>query len=146
MKMKMLFAIFGLLLFPLIAFCQTGISPNPGQVISRMIDTGTLEGQDSMVLGGMGDAAAVTVTKVLAGRILSTNEIDIVLIVLSRSFADPRGVAAVPDRKPRTTLFVLAYLDSSTKDPELKKRIAHTRKYVQDQYEKSKKEESQKKK
>jgi len=138
MKANMLFGILALLLFSGMTFCQTMAGPE--QVISRMIDTGTLEGHDTKVLGGMGDAAAVTVTKVLAGRSLSTDKIDMVLIVLSRSFGDPRGVAAVPDRKPRTALFVLAYLDSSTKDPELKKRIAHTRKYVQDQYEKSKQE------
>ncbi len=102
-------------------------------------------GHDSKVLGGMGDAAAVTVTKVVAGRKLTTSEMDMVLIVLDGAFGDPRGVQVGSDREPRTALFVLEYLDCSTKDPALKRRIADARKYVQDHYAKSIKEEPLKK-
>ncbi len=42
------------------------------------------------------------------------------------------------DHEPRTTLFVLRYLDRFTRDSGLKKEIAETKQYVQQQYAKYK--------
>jgi len=113
----------------------TGIL-GPEDVIGRMIASGIYEGHDAKTLGGMGDAAAVIVTKVVSDRKLTTSEIDSVLIVLNSAFG---GIKASPDSEPRTALFVLQSLELSTKDTELQKRIAETRRYIQEQFAKSKK-------
>jgi hypothetical protein len=114
------------------AWCQTPDSPE--QVIRRMIRMGNLESHDSKVLGPMGDAAAVIVTKVAAGRKLSVTEMDSVLTVLYQSFADPSMVPVVSDRQPLTTLFVLQSMASATKDTALKGRIAEARSYIEKRY------------
>jgi hypothetical protein len=80
------------------------------------------------MLGGMGDAAAVLVTKVVAGKHLSTNEIDSVLTILNISFGGE--VKNASDREPRAALFILQLCDLSTQDRELKKRVARTREYL----------------
>ncbi len=128
--MRLSLSIFVSMAFAGIACCQT---VSTEEMIRRIIDKGVFEGQMQKHIGRMGDAAAVTVTKVFAGKNLTSNEIDNTLIVLTASFADPRGVEDVSDRQPRTTLFVLRDLESSTRDPELRKRIADIRKYVQEQ-------------
>jgi hypothetical protein len=107
-------------------FCQAPATPQ--EVIQRMINCGCLEGHDSKMLGGMGDAAAVLVTKVVAGKHLSTSEIDSVLTILNISFGGE--VTNASDREPRAALFILQLCDLSTRDLELKKRVAQTREYV----------------
>lgn len=107
----------------------------PEQTIRRMMDCGCLEGHDQKILGGMGDGAAVLITKVVAGRSLTDTEMDSILLVLNISFAGTAQAAS--DRQPKTALFVLQYLDMITKNLDLKKRISETRKYVQDQSVKS---------
>src|SRR5579864_9028929 len=105
---------------------QTPLGPE--QVIRRIIDSGSFEGHDQKIIAGMGDAAAVLVTKVVAGRQLAPNEIDGVLVVLDISFAGQAKI--VSDKEPRTALFVLQFCDSATQDPELKKRIDQTRQRI----------------
>jgi hypothetical protein len=107
---------------------------DPEHIIRRMIDTGFFEGHDQKVIGRLGDGGAVLVTKILAGRDLTPSTIDNVLMVIEESFADPSFVEAAGDRQPRTALLVLRYLELSTNDAALKKRIADTVKYVQDRY------------
>jgi hypothetical protein len=106
----------------------------PEETISRIIDLGVLEGHDNKVIGGTGDAAAVTITKVVSGRSLSPNQIDRVLIALNMAFG---GVTSGPDAEPKTALFVLLALDLSTNDAQLHGRIAKTRKYVEEEFSKS---------
>ncbi len=79
----------------------------------------------------MGDAAAVVVTKHLAGRKLSEAEIDGALVVLTGAFADPTFVKDEADRQRRTTLLLLRYFDLSTDDAKLKARIAEAKKYIE---------------
>jgi len=81
--MRLLLATLSSIALAGIAYGQ--IVSSPEQVIRRMIESGSLEGHDRKVIGGMGDAAAVTVTKVLAGRNLSANDIDSVLVILNSS-------------------------------------------------------------
>jgi len=111
---------------------QTG--NNAEVVIKRMIDSGTLEGHDSKVIGPMGDAAAVVLTKVLGGRTISANQIDSSLLILNMAFGDPNAVEIPSDRKPRTALFILQLFDYSTQDESLRKRIGETREYIQARY------------
>ena len=95
------------------------------------------EGHDDKVIGKMGDAAAVTITKVIGGRDLRSSDISTVLLVLNSAFADPLFVDRVSDREPRTTLFLLRCLDSATKDPSLKKQIADVGAHAKEQYVKA---------
>jgi hypothetical protein len=103
-------------------------------VIARMINSATLEGHDSKIIGPMGDAAAVVLTKVLAGKELRGQDIDGGLWILGQAFGDPSMVKNVPDRRPRSTFLLLRYFSISTNDPDLKKRIEEARKYVEDRY------------
>jgi hypothetical protein len=106
----------------------------PEEMISRIIYMGYLEGHYDKVIRGSGDAAAVSVTKIVRERNLSPDEIDRVLVVLNMAFgSEPNG----PDAEPKTALFVLRELDLSTNDAQLRARIAQTRKYVQDEFAKS---------
>jgi hypothetical protein len=99
-----------------------------------MIDSGIFDGHDEKLIGSTGDAAAVIVTKILAGREPTPRQIDNTLAVLNMAF---RGVANGPDAEPRTALFVLRELDLSTNDAQLRGRIAQTKKYVQEEFSKS---------
>jgi len=130
--MRCLFAAFAILL---VACSTPGQNLSPEQVIQRIVDRGISEGQDHKIIGGMGDAAAVLITKILAGRSLGTANIDNVLVVLDSTFADP-GMIAASDREPRTALFVLRCLDSSTTDTQLKQRIADTRNRIIERFTK----------
>jgi hypothetical protein len=107
------------------------------EAIRAILDTGFIDGHYLKEIGPMGDAAAVAVTRIMAGRTLTSADIDNVLVVLGSAFADPSMVQNVSDRQPRTALFVLQCLASSTNDLEQKKRIAQRRQYVTDQYTKS---------
>jgi hypothetical protein len=132
MNVKILFCTLALVTCFGGTWCQTPVTPE--QVIRRMIRMGNFEGHDSKILGPMGDAAAVIVTKVVAGRKLSVMEMDSVLTVLYQSFADPSGVPAVSDRQPLTTLFVLQSMASAATDTALKGRIAEARSYIEKRY------------
>ncbi|HET6842577.1 MAG TPA: hypothetical protein VFK06_12975 [Candidatus Angelobacter sp.] len=137
-----------LLLAAFICFCWAGAacgqngnsdSPTPltsEEMIRQMIELRSVEGQMQKRIGNMGDAAAVVVTRILAGDKPWPLDIDMVLTVLDLSFADPSAVATVADRQPRTTLLVMQYLDFWAKDPALKARIAESRRYIQEQYAK----------
>jgi hypothetical protein len=82
----------------------------------------------------MGDAAAVVVTKVLADKNSSAREIGAILDIIHLSFSAPRLVENVPDREPRTTQFILQYLNLANTDKKLKKRIAEEKEFVLTQY------------
>jgi hypothetical protein len=121
---KWLLGVLALLCVVCSALCQ---SLSQEQVIRRMIDTGVLEGHDQKVIGGMGDASAVMVTKILADRKVSPSEVDSVLVVLDSSFADPRAIDIASDREPRAALFLLRGLELDTSDIQLKRRIGETK-------------------
>jgi len=85
----------------------------------------------------MGDAAAVVVAKILADKDLGTQDIDSALWILGQAFADPSMLKNVSDRQPRSSLLLLKYFSVSTNDPDLKKRIEETRRYVEEHYSKA---------
>lgn len=130
--MKLTVAIFAALILSSLVYGQTG--GDPERVIRRIVDAGVSEGYDQKVIGGLGDAGAVILTKILAGRDLTRSTIDGGLVVIQSVFADPTFVEAAGDREPRTALLLLRYFDLSTNDAALKKRIADTVKYVRDRY------------
>ena len=118
---------------PLKIRCQ--VTSTPEEAVVRIINSGLLEGHDQKLIGGIGDAAAVTVTKVVSGRDLSPAQIERVLIILNMAFG---GIGSGSDREPKTALFVLRALELSTNDASLKSRIEQTRRYINEQYNKSK--------
>src|SRR5579859_6317002 len=61
----------------------------PEEMIRQMIELRSVEGQMQKRIGNMGDAAAVVVTRILAGDEPRPVDIDMVLTVLDLSFADP---------------------------------------------------------
>ncbi|MGH9864946.1 MAG: hypothetical protein ACRD4H_05975 [Candidatus Acidiferrales bacterium] len=130
--MRTAFIISFVLILSGIAYNKSG--NNPEQVIKRMFDTGNFTGHDSKVIGPLGDAGAVFVTKILAGRDLTPKTTEMALVVIAGSFGDPSFVESPADREPRTAMLVLKYLGLSTSDPALKKEIADTTKFVQDRY------------
>ena len=106
--MRLTLAIYAGLILSSLAYCQDGNDPE--YVIMRMVDTGAFEGHDLKVIGRLGDGGAVLLTKILAGRELTSDTIDTALVVIAGAFADPSFVEAVGDRQPRTALLVLKYL------------------------------------
>ena len=107
---------------------------NPEQVVKQVVNTGMIQGWDQKLLVHLGDAGAVLLTKVLADTNLTPKTVGGALIVVANSFAEPKLVEVTADRKPRTSLLLLRYLELSTSDAESRKNIADTRKYVQDRY------------
>ncbi len=126
--MKATLALFFFVLFscPSVSFCQTISTPE--EVIGRALETGVIDGHTIKMVGPMGDAAGVAVTRVVAERSLRPDEVQSILDILTESFADPRLVENSGDREPRAALFVLRYLDATATDSALKTRIAETRK------------------
>jgi hypothetical protein len=120
------------IVFSSLSYAQAG--NNPENVIKRMITTGFFEGHDEKVINSMGDSAAVVLTKILAGGEPNSTNIEMSLLVLQSSFADPRSIENPNDKQPRTALFVLKSMERYTQDVALKKRIADTTQYVKDKY------------
>jgi hypothetical protein len=110
---------------------QAVAPPNTEALISRVLQKGAYDGWTSKQLGATGDAAAVALTKVIAGGHLSARDITSALIVVDLSFASPKGIENESDRSPRTALFVLQYLDQQSRDPNQKKRIVDTQNRLQ---------------
>jgi hypothetical protein len=130
--MKPMLAFCAVLLLSTFACGQTGNDPE--RVVRRIVDAGSSEGHDQKVIGRLGDAGGILLTKILADRNLTSDTIDRALVVIDAVFADPTFVEVADDRQPRTTLLLLRYFDLSTNDTELKKRIADTGIYVQDRF------------
>jgi hypothetical protein len=107
-------------------------------VIRRMIASGAYEGHDSKIIGGLGDAAAVTITKVLAEQKPKPGQIDSILLILTQAFANSSMMPMSSDQEPRTAFFVLQFLDFCTSDPQLRSRISETKRYIREQFAKSK--------
>lgn len=108
------------------------------QLIDRVLATGAYDGITDKRLSGMGDIAAIEVTKVLGsklanGQSLSSFDIENVLLILHLAFAGPSLVVNVPDREPKTSLFVLDSLMFFTSDTLIKKSIGDTRQFLLDQ-------------
>lgn len=98
--------------------------------IDRVMKDGHLAGRDPEPLRGAGDAGAVVLTRLLADRTLTDEEIATAVVALDECFYDPRRVDAPSDRHPSTTLFLLRYFDFQARSADLRKAIAGTRKVI----------------
>ena len=96
-------------------------------VRNMLMHPGGYYGTDVKALSPLGDASAVAVTKVLGGNGVSPEQINQVLLILTLSFQAPQGIENVADRQPRTTLFLLNYLECSTSNPAVRAKITETR-------------------
>jgi hypothetical protein len=76
----------------------------------------------------MGDAAAVAVTKVLAGERPQADVVDRILLVIEISFESPQAILIQTDQKPKTAFFVLASLELQPLSTEQEKRLMQLRK------------------
>ena len=126
------------------AFCQSANQANGEQIVKRAWVQASQKMYDSWMEKGLtrlGDASSVELTKILGAKNLEAQDIDAILLIINLSFRAPRLVEVQVDRQPRTTLFVLQSLYSSTNGPELKRKITDTKKYVQEQFDKSGKTE-----
>ena len=82
-------------------------------------------------LNRLGDSCAVSITKLLAGRSPTNEDKRRILVVINFCFAEPKLISQATDRQPRTTLFLLAYLDALPGDQVLRKQVAQTRAVLQ---------------
>ena len=98
--------------------------------IDRVMKDGHLAGRDPAPLRGAGDAGAVVLTRLLADRALTDEEIGTAVAALAECFYDPRLVENPSDRHPSTTLFLLRYLEFQARTPDLRKAIEGTRKVI----------------
>lgn len=135
--MKRVFIALACFAFSWVAYSQQMPGNDPEQVVRRILDTGLYEGHDNKVIGSLGDAAAVVVTKVASARTLTDSQIEAVLLVLRSAFSDIHSISNVADREPRTALFVLKSLHSSTDNPALWGKIDATSTFIQKQYAKT---------
>jgi hypothetical protein len=76
----------------------------------------------------MGDAAAVAVTRVLAGERPQADAVDRILLIIEFSFDSPEAIAKQADQQPKTALFVLASLDQQHLTVEQRTHLAQLRK------------------
>lgn len=93
---------------------KAGLDPK-----SELIYSGIMRKQ----LMRMGDAAAVAVTRVLAGERPQSDTIDRILLIIESSFDSPEAIANQADQQPKTALFVLASLDQRHLSVEQRKRL-----------------------
>jgi hypothetical protein len=100
-------------------------------VRNMLAHPGGYTGSDVKSLSRLGDASAVALTKVLGGNGVTPKQINQVLLIVTLSFEAPKGIEIPADRQPRTTLFLLKYLECSTADPGLRAKIAETRALLQ---------------
>jgi hypothetical protein len=111
------------------AFAQQP-EPTLQQIIEKFVFGGYIEGYGDKAMRRGGDSTAVALTKVLSDRVLNADQIEDCLYTINMAFSDPSLIANPPDRVPRTTLFVLRYLELSSHQPALTAKIKATSKHV----------------
>lgn len=79
-------------------------------------------------LSRMGDAAAVAIAKVVAGKKIDQAMTDRLLVIIKTAFSAPKIVANESDRKPRAALFVLQLLERQSSNPKQRELILELRK------------------
>jgi hypothetical protein len=90
---------------------------------SAVIYTGIMRKQ----LMRMGDAAAVAITRVLAGERPQADTVDRILLMIEFSFDSPEAIVDRADQQPKTALFVLASLDQQGLTIEQRRRLVQLR-------------------
>lgn len=104
------------------------------QMAMKEAEQGGYNGVTEKMLGRLGDASAVAITKLLADKPIAATDIPAILIIVRLSYNFPDGIEESADRKPRTTLFLLNSLSHMTNDPKNVEKIADTAAFVRAQY------------
>jgi hypothetical protein len=129
--MRWVAALVAFAVLPGIAYSQTStVATEEEDVVRRVITSGGYDGFADKALSRMGDAVAVQVARIVAGRDVTDQEIDGVLLVIHLAFSDSKLVLEPSDRTPRATLFVLRYLNLLARDPAVRARVEETRMFV----------------
>jgi hypothetical protein len=90
---------------------------------STVIYTGWMRKQ----LAPLGDAAAVAITKELAGKRPQADIVDRVLLIIEFAFDSTETIANQADQKPKTALFVLAFLNQQALSTDQRKNLHELR-------------------
>ena len=134
--MRTILAVLMCLAWCRIAYAQQAIAPHPYPTlegtIERLLFHGFIEGQGDKQMKRAGDGAAVALARAIGDRDLTATEIDESVYVLDVAFSDPSWIEDASNREPRTSLFVLRYLDLCTQDQGLKGKIAETRRRLKE--------------
>ena len=137
MTIKVLVATFALIASAALVGMRASESQGE-QTVRRVIQSGGISGWDDKELGKMSDAAAVNIATVVGGSDLSEKQTESVLAVLQLAFSAPRLVTNLPDREPRVALFVLRYLEVTTRNAALRQQVTETKTRILQNYEKYK--------
>jgi hypothetical protein len=98
--------------------------------VIHAVKSGELEGHFAGILGYMGDAAAVSITKALGGKVPTNDEMETASWILGRAFWDVSFVEKVSDRKPETAFFILRYFETIATDPQLRKDLQEAKQTI----------------
>jgi hypothetical protein len=131
-----------LIVFPGASLCQTASQTEPERAVRIILQQLAQGGYDGPAVGPvnrLGDAASVALTQIFGGQKPSSKEIENILMVIRMAFAAPQIVEVELDRQPRSTLFVLQYLEFLPVDAKLKGKIRETRRFVIEQAKKASK-------
>ena len=103
------------------------------RLLLNELSAGYITGFAEKPIARLGDAAAVAVTQIFADREPTATEMYNILDVVKIAFARPSIVALDSERLPRTTLLLLRYMDALIINPDLKAKIADTRRFALEQ-------------
>ena len=131
-------------LLTVLCICASFLSPslsraqtNPEKTVQLAMkdaEQGVSEGIVEKMLGRLGDASAVALTKLLADKPIADASIPPILLVVRLSYGSPEGIEETTERQPRTSLYLLRSLSRATNDPKLLASIEETAVYVKSQY------------
>lgn len=121
------------LLSPSLSRAQTN-SEKTVQIAMKDAEQGIYEGIVEKMLGRLGDASAVALTKLFAEKPIADSDIPPILLIVKLSYGSPEGIEEATERQPRTTLYLLHSLSQTTKDPKIVTSIEETSVYVKSQY------------
>lgn len=120
---------------PQIAFCQTPSDAERAvQLVLKQAANGFYSGTGEKELVSTGDASAVAVAKLFAGKEVTDADVRTILWVVRSSFERPEIVEVADDRQPRAALFLLNSLKHMTTNEKLQADIATTASFLKDQY------------
>ena len=118
-----------------VASCQTTPEePTAESAVRRMLTpvqgVFLVSGWDEKELARYGDASAVAVSKQIAGKDLTRDEIRQILLIIQTSFQAPLQVKIESDRRPRAATVLVAGLERMPAASNLTEEFAGTKKFL----------------
>jgi hypothetical protein len=129
MRVKLLFCFLLFITVPPFAPAQENESLTKS--VNAVIFGHMVQGWDIKTIARAGDAAAVSVTKLVGSRTLENQQIESVLYVLKAAFSQPSSIESPENKEPNTALFILHYLDATTQDASLKAKVTEASQSLQ---------------